>query len=77
MPFSRLLFSVTPHWQVVDEYDAGPYRKNKWTQFKLSLILLTVEWQRKPNSTMTMAGVRMVPKTSPARQALIAAITRF
>lgn len=26
---------------------------------------------------MTMAGVRMVPNTSPARQALMAAITRF
>lgn len=38
---------------------------------------LTVEWQRKPNTTMTMAGVRMVPNTSPARQALIAAMTRF
>lgn len=38
---------------------------------------LTVEWQRKPNTTMTVAGVRMVPNTSPARQALIVAISRF
>ena len=46
------------------------------TLFPISLFL-TVEWQRKPNTTMTMAGVKMVPNTRPARQALMVAIIRF
>lgn len=40
-------------------------------------MILTVEWHRNPNTTITMTGVRIRPKTRAARHTFIAAITRF
>lgn len=36
-----------------------------------------MEWQRKPNTIMVRAGVRMVPNTMLASPALISAMIRF
>lgn len=39
--------------------------------------ILTVEWHRNPNTTITKTGVRIGPKTRAARHTLIMVITRF
>lgn len=68
LPLSRL------HWERLTAHPASC----KPSKFPLTHPpSLTVEWHRKPNVTMTMAGVRTVPNTSPARQALIVAMIRF
>lgn len=44
---------------------------------KFPCYYLTLEWQRKPNTTMVSAGVRMIPKMTAASAAFTAAMMRF
>lgn len=51
--------------------------ENRYRNISLSRGRITVEWQRKPNTTMARAGARMVPNTMVASPALMSAMTRF